>query len=394
MKHHVLGGIALAIVVALSPRLAAANFHAAVIDEVVTSWDGDPTVQFVEIRMLNPGQGVVGGSELGVFDAAGVYTGKVLDVPTNVSNETAGSRWIMGSSQFATEFALTPDFTFSGPIFLPTTGGMVCWGKPSTPSNPDQYVDCLAYGTYAGPSNSKIGTPTSLDGIGHSLQRTIVSSNNHVDFTCADPSTPQNNAGVSAPMAATTSCPPPPTPAITCPATPLAPCKTPVPEKGSYSIGKYSDSAKRSMSWKWAGQATTAAEFGDPTATEHFIICGWDGADAPILSARAEAGGTCSGKPCWKASGNPPKGYKYKFKAGAPDGITAISVKEGVDGKAKMSVKAKGSALVLGSLPIPQSPGPLRIQLINSLGSCWGASYSSPPKSDPAETEKFKDKND
>ncbi len=50
-------------------RSAAASFHLAVIDEVVTRVDGDPTQQYVEIRMLAPAQNMVRGSVLAAFDA-------------------------------------------------------------------------------------------------------------------------------------------------------------------------------------------------------------------------------------------------------------------------------------------------------------------------------------
>jgi hypothetical protein len=199
------------LVVSSVPRVALSVFHVAVIDEVMTSYNGDATAQFVEIRMLSGGQNVVGGSVLTAFDDTGSYLGIVLTVSGNVPNSGAGVRWIMGSSELTNDTGFAPDKTFSGPLYLPTGGGMVCWGKPSTPSNPNDanYVDCLAYGTYSGPTNSKIGTPTPLDADGHSLQRTTsgASHNNSTDFTCADPATPTDNSGNSQNLVATTACP-------------------------------------------------------------------------------------------------------------------------------------------------------------------------------------------
>ena len=49
-----------ALLLALHVQPALALFHLAVIDEVMTSYDGDPEVQFVEIRMLLPGQNTGG----------------------------------------------------------------------------------------------------------------------------------------------------------------------------------------------------------------------------------------------------------------------------------------------------------------------------------------------
>ena len=214
----------------LTPAPSEGAFHVAVIDEVLTSSGGDDTVQFVEIRMLAVGQGVVNNSEMGVFDTSGAYIGKVLDVTANVPNDANGSRWLMGSAQFATVTGLTPDFTFNGPVFLPTTGGMVCWGKPFNPTMPSQYVDCVAYGTYSGPVPFFVGTPTALDGIGHSLQRVSVTNNNSNDFTCGDPSTPTNNSPASVNLPASAPCPPTPTPTVTnTPTISPTPTETPTP---------------------------------------------------------------------------------------------------------------------------------------------------------------------
>jgi hypothetical protein len=203
----------LATLLALSvPRATSALFHFAVIDEVMTSYGGDAGVQFVEIRMLAASQNFVMNSVLGAFDASGSYIGDVLIVPGNVLSGT-NRRWIMATAAFQTASGLTPDFII--PAGLPAGGGMVCWGAPgiSAPppgswdhTNPNSYVDCVAYGTYSGPPNAHVGTPTPLDADGHSLVRTTDTNNNANDFDCGDPATPQNNAGDTASLAATTAC--------------------------------------------------------------------------------------------------------------------------------------------------------------------------------------------
>ncbi len=194
------------------PRATNALFHFAVIDEVMTSYGSDTSVQFVEIRMLTGSQNFVMNSVLGAFDTNGAYIGDVLIVPGNVASGT-GRRWIMGTAQFQAVSGLTPDFIM--PAGLPVGGGMVCWGAPgiSVPppgswnhTSPGNYVDCLAYGTYSGPSNAHVGTPTPLDADGHSLVRATETNNNANDFDCGDPATPQNNAGESVSLAATTVC--------------------------------------------------------------------------------------------------------------------------------------------------------------------------------------------
>lgn len=199
------------------PRPSAAFFHLAVIDEVMTSYGGDSSVQFVEIKMLSGSQNFVRNTVLGAFSSTGAYVGDVLVVPSDVPNSGSNVRWLMATSQFQAATGLAPDFIM--PAGLPTAGGMVCWGAPgvSAPdpgtwshSNPENYTDCLAYGTYSGPTNSHIGAPTSLDAIGHSLQRTQDTNNNSNDFVCGDPATPTKNnpLNTSVSMPATTPCTP------------------------------------------------------------------------------------------------------------------------------------------------------------------------------------------
>lgn len=221
------------LVVCLLPRASVAAFHIAEISEVMTSYGGDATKQFVEIHTKLAGQTLTAHSILAAFDATGVYIGDVLEVPGNLSNATSGAHWIMATSAF---IGVTPDFTFPSGI-IPTAGGMICYGGgggllPANPSTWDRtnfanYVDCVAYGTYTGPSNIRIGTPTALDADGHSLQRIAAGSDNATDFACADPATPTNNVGTVGTLPATAPCPPTPTPTLTPTATATP---TPFPE--------------------------------------------------------------------------------------------------------------------------------------------------------------------
>ena len=202
--------------------LNAPSSHAAVhlseIDEVMTSYGGDANVQFDEIEMLFAGQNITTNSVLGAFDASGNHLGDVLIVPSDVVSG-ANRRWLMGTTQFQTVSGLTPDFIISAS--LPIGGGMVCWGSPglSPPApgswdhtNPNNYIDCVAYGTYSGPGNLKIGStigsfPAPDDADGHSLQRTQDTNSSANDWVCADPAGPtKNNPITSASLVATTPC--------------------------------------------------------------------------------------------------------------------------------------------------------------------------------------------
>ncbi len=192
----------------LVPRLAAATFHLAKIDEVMTAYGGDPAAQFVEIRMLTGSQNLVQGTTLAAFDASGNFAGDVFAVPTKVPNSGAGVRWLMGTAAYAALGGPAPDFVI--PAGLPVTGGMVCWGKPSATghSNPANYVDCVAYGTFSGPKSKYVCKPTPIGAEGHSLRRAGDTTNLRNDLVCGDPATPQNNAGAVGSLAATIPCPP------------------------------------------------------------------------------------------------------------------------------------------------------------------------------------------
>jgi hypothetical protein len=206
--------LATAVLVVAAPRPAAAVFHFAVIDEILTSHDGDAAIQFVEIRMLIGAQTQVEDSVLGFFGPTGTYAGDVLVVPNNIANGGQDVRWLMGTTAFATASGISVDFEF--PAGIIGDSGMICWGAPgsTTPdplswdhTDPDNYTDCVAYGGYTGTTSHHVGTPSPLDPVGHSLVRVGESDNNAADFACGDPATPTNNAGPPESLAATVPCP-------------------------------------------------------------------------------------------------------------------------------------------------------------------------------------------
>lgn len=212
--------VIIALVLVLAPKentpSSQALFHSAEISEIMTSYGGDANVQFVEIKMLASSQQFVTNTVLGAFDANGAFIGDVLIVPGDVQGG-ANRPWLMATSAFETATGLTPDFIM--PAGLPTVGGMACWGAPGTSapdpstwdhSNPNNYVDCVAYGTYNGPGNTHIGGaglfPAPDDADGHSLRRIQHTNSSANDWVCADPAEPTNNTPTSASMPATTLC--------------------------------------------------------------------------------------------------------------------------------------------------------------------------------------------
>jgi hypothetical protein len=216
------------------------------------------------MRMLAAFQSFTNHSVFAAFDANGNYTGDILEVPGNLGRNGADVRWLIGTQAFADASGLAPDFIMA-PGGLPIGGGMICFGGGGgvTPINPptwsrtsfSNYADCIAYGSYSGPTNFRIGNPTPLDPAGHSLQGTTNTHDNLSDFVCADTANPQNNSGATVDLAATTPCtvggtatetptetPTPtlpnesPTPTATTSPPPLEPCVADCDENGAVSL--------------------------------------------------------------------------------------------------------------------------------------------------------------
>ena len=364
--------IALCAVLAVG-RPASALFHISTIDEVLTSYNGDASQQFVEIRMLASLQNFVAHSVFAAFDNTGAYVGDILVVPSNVANSGNGVRWLVATSTFQSTHSVTADFTMPAGV-LPTGGGMVCYGGGGglSPTNPptwsrtvfSNYVDCVAYGSYAGSTNALIGTPTPLDGDGHSLQRTGSTQNNAADFSCGDPITPQNNAGTTVSLPATAPC-------GGCPATPDVSCVSSF-AKGLL-LAKNAPAGKQKLLAKLiGGPALNQTDLGNPLSGggTAYDVCLYNASGGLVGQLKVDrAGDTCGTVPCWKAlGGSPPsgKGYKYKDKSLSADGILQILYKGGVAGKSKALIKGSGAGLPANMAASLQSSASATVQLHGS----------------------------
>jgi hypothetical protein len=190
-----------------------AEFHFAVIDEVMSGCGADPTIQFVEIRMLSGGQTQVANTRLTAFSCDGSSVQVLRLVATNLLNSGNGTRWIIGSPNFEAAAGIAPDSVMSDadPGIFPTCG-QICWGAPgaSAPdpgtwdhTDPNNYIDCVAYGEYTGARPSGAGpllTDTPSTGT-QSLTRVSTSPNaDDNDFALAAP-TPRNNNGMTGSLA-------------------------------------------------------------------------------------------------------------------------------------------------------------------------------------------------
>jgi hypothetical protein len=374
--HIAIGVLAICTLV----RPASAVYHIAVIDEVETSYGGDDTAQFIEINMLAGAQNAVANSVLAAFDASGGYIGDILVVPGNVPHDGIDVRWLVATPSFVTATGVTADFPMASGI-LPASGGMVCFGggggiMPAPPAswsrtNFATYVDCVAYGTYSGPTNGHTGTPTTLDGVGHSLQRVANTMNNQHDFVCANPMTPENNTGAIKSLAATSPCPPgvpTPTPTVTpsgCPASPDGACLSGF-TSGLVLVQEIPGREKLLVKMNAGPAFAPQTDLGNPlTGSTVYSLCIYNNTGGLVGHLSVDrAGEFCSGNPCWRALGN--TGLKYKDPTFVADGVSLILLKGGTAGKSKALIKGSGSNLPPGITAELQNVAGATVQLRGS----------------------------
>ncbi|MFN2428095.1 MAG: hypothetical protein ABR587_16800, partial [Candidatus Binatia bacterium] len=150
--------------------------------------------------------------------------------------------------------------------------------------------------------------------------------------------------------------------------------------------------ARDRFQWKWGkGDATAIADFADPVAgSASYNVCVYDASPSaqPLLDLPIAPGGTCAGKPCWRAVST--KGFAYKNKDGNGDGVTALKLGSGVAGKSKVQVKGAGVALASPALPLTL-PVTVQLSIDSGLGTeCWQSTFTNPPSKN--EGEKFRAK--
>ena len=179
--------------------------------------------------------------------------------------------------------------------------------------------------------------------------------------------------------------------AALCGAAPATGCRKPTKAGAAvFQLKANAKPSKQSLSWNWGkGEATALADFGDPVnGSTAYQLCVYDSTSTLVMSELVTAAGTCGKKPCWTTSKT---GFKYTNKSPAPGGVQQILLTQGASGKAKIKVTGKGTKLGFPTLPLKQDSAVV-VQLKNSAGTCWDASYSAPAtKSDATQ---FKDKSD
>jgi cysteine-rich repeat protein len=143
--------------------------------------------------------------------------------------------------------------------------------------------------------------------------------------------------------------------------------------------GALVEPSKRLLTWRWSnGAGSSLADFGDPVATTGaYTLCLYDattGGSRRVLRATVPGGGSCAGKPCWKARGV--SGFTYRDRELARDGVASMTFKVSGGGQASIALKAKGPLLETPALPLAQSPD-VTIQLRGG-DACWETVFPAP----------------
>ena len=148
--------------------------------------------------------------------------------------------------------------------------------------------------------------------------------------------------------------------------------------RGKLLIAFDPDPARRSFLWKWsAGTAPLSqADFGDPlNGGTSYRLCVYDhaaGSSMLKMNVPVLAGGTCHGRPCWKALAS--SGWRYKDV----DSGTKMVLKGGAAGTPRALFKQRMPALpapVSGTQFFNQDTAVI-VQLFSSTpANCWTSSF-------------------
>ncbi len=145
---------------------------------------------------------------------------------------------------------------------------------------------------------------------------------------------------------------------------------------------------KMTLQWKKIDVPTTQAEFGDPwSGATHVTACIYDDSGSLVEDLFvSRAGDVCGEKPCWKKKGT--KGYTYKDKFLAAEGISKIGYTSGDPLKGKADAKGKNNAakgytnLPTGVVAGLAGSNTATIQMLTSSGFCVTATMNEVKKDD------------
>jgi len=180
------------------------TFHIAEITKIMAGYNGDATIQAVEIKTLGTGENLVNGASIVVVNADSTATANLGTFAADVPNGAAGVRILCATAAFQTAFGITADLTITPGIFPKT--GQVSYEKPACRVNTVPYGDVaktITPGATRAPYLPVAGATILIRRIDSpGLPTCPLSENSQLRFaqkegTAASPDTFTNNAGTS-----------------------------------------------------------------------------------------------------------------------------------------------------------------------------------------------------
>jgi hypothetical protein len=120
------------------------------------------------------------------------------------------------------------------------------------------------------------------------------------------------------------------------------------------------------LRWRWgSGAATDVPDFGDPRTTTDYTLCVY--ADGALLLRADAPAGRCGRRPCWRRTR---RGFRYRADG---EGLSAVTLRAGGPGAARVTVQGRGAALGVPVLPLTQA---VVVQLKRGDAPiCWSAEH-------------------
>jgi hypothetical protein len=129
--------VSVTLCLALAASPAEASFHLMQIEQVIGGVSGNTAYQAIQLRMRSFGQNFVSEARIRAWDASGANPIVIVDMETDVANNTAGSRVLIVSPQYDSAFGPDEDFVMTnlipasylaaGKLTFETDGGLVYW---------------------------------------------------------------------------------------------------------------------------------------------------------------------------------------------------------------------------------------------------------------------------
>jgi len=149
-------------------------------------------------------------------------------------------------------------------------------------------------------------------------------------------------------------------------------------ERASIQIRDRENDGGDQIKWKWTkGEAFAHSALGNPFDIATYTLCVYDNvAGVPTLATRLDVASGFA----WR--NKTPRGWVYKDKTKASDGVQSVHLRSGDPGKTRAQVKAKGP-----DVRMPVASHPLRlfesdphvvVQLVNDqTPTCWTSEFSA-----------------